>query len=147
MWRFALAAGVVLLAAYAAAQERPVPTDSTRVAIPGCARGTTFISAAPREGEPVRGNVPVGKRFRLNASKGTLKEIGQDKHSMIEVTGLVRTSQLVDQGVSLMGGRVRIGGPVPAAPLSNDVSRDPRYSEVVLDVESWRPLADSCPAR
>jgi hypothetical protein len=66
---------------------------------------------------------------------------------MVEVTGLVRKSDLERPGgVSLFGGRVRIGGPQPQAPLS-DARRNSNYSEVVIDVESFRPLPESCPSR
>jgi hypothetical protein len=46
----------------------------------------------------------------------------------------------------LFGGRVRIGGAQPQAPLS-DVQRNSSYAEVVLDVESYRMLTDACPSR
>jgi hypothetical protein len=48
--------------------------------------------------------------------------------------------------VRLFGGRVRIGGAQPQAPLS-DVQRNSTYAEVVLDVEAYRMLTESCPSR
>jgi len=66
---------------------------------------------------------------------------------MVEVTGLVRTGQLAGPGgVAIAGGRIRIGGANPQAPIS-DARRDPLYNQVVIDVESWRQLPDPCPAR
>jgi len=44
----------------------------------------------------------------------------------------------------LAGGRVRIGGALPRDPGRLN---DPVYNEVVIDVESWRGLPESCPAR
>ncbi len=129
------------------AQERPIPKDSTRVTMPGCVRGTTFIAAGPREAEPVRSDVKEGSRFRLVASKSTMKDLAKRKGSMVEITGLVRNSHMQPGGVSVFGGRVRIGGAMPRDPASSDVTRDARYSEIVLDVESWQLLPGSCPLK
>ena len=57
------------------AQERPVPKDSARISIPGCAKGRTFIVAARSEAEPVRSGVQPGTRFRLSADKKILEQI------------------------------------------------------------------------
>jgi hypothetical protein len=129
------------------AQEKKVPKDSSRVSIPGCAKGRTFIVAQAPEHEPVRSDVEAGRRFRLSGSKKVLNDIHLHENTMIEVTGLVRTSQLAGQGgIAIAGGRIRIGGANPQAPIS-DPRRDPLYNQVVMDVESWRQLPDPCPAR
>src|SRR5262245_15206199 len=86
------AAGSVL------AQERPVPKDSTRVSVTGCARGRTFIAAQQPEGEPVRSSIEPGRRFRMSASKSILEKIKPQERNMIELTGLVRTGQLSGPG-------------------------------------------------
>jgi hypothetical protein len=44
--------------------------------------------------------------------------------------------------VTLLGGRVRIGGTSPRDPI-----RDPMYNQIVLDVEGFQVLPDACPAR
>ena len=82
----------------------------------------------------------------MSAKKDVIKDIGKKPEVMVEVTGLVRTSQYQPGGVSVLGGRVRIGGAMPRDP-TNDVTRDPRYEEVVLDVEAWQPLPDACPIK
>jgi hypothetical protein len=129
------------------AQEKKVPKDSSRVSIPGCAKGRVFIVAQTPEHEPVRSDVEAGRRFRLSGSKKVLNEIKLHESSMIEVTGLVRTAQLSNQGgVAIAGGRIRIGGAMPQSPIS-DPRRDPLYNQVVMDVESWRQLPEPCPAR
>ena len=59
---------------------------------------------------------------------------------MVGLTGLVRRSQLAGPGgIAIAGGRVRIGGATP-----RDMRNDTGYSEVVIDVESWRPLSEPC---
>jgi hypothetical protein len=76
-----------------------------------------------------------------------VNEIKARDRSMVEITGLVRKAQRRGAGgISIAGGRIRVGGAVPQAPIS-DPSRDPSYGVVVIDVESWRPLPDVCPAR
>ena len=92
-----------------------------------------------------RSDVEAGRRFQLSGPKKILNDIKLRESSMIEVTGLVRTSQLSPGGIAIAGGRIRIGGAVPQSPVS-DPRRDPLYNQVVIDVESWRQLPESCPA-
>jgi hypothetical protein len=146
--RIVLAAAVVVFGAAIAAQEQAkVPKDSARIAIPGCTRDRTFIVADAPNHEPVGTRLEPGRRFRLAGKKDLLDDIRRREGTMVEVTGLVRKADLEGpSGVRLFGGRVRIGGAQPQAPLS-DVQRNSQYTEVVLDVESFRMLTDPCPSR
>lgn len=141
----------VLLACSAAAvaqEEKPVPKDSERIAIPGCARNRSFVVAERPEHEPVRSGVQPGRRFRLNGPKQILEEIKAREGSMIEVTGLVRKSQLAGPGgVAVAGGRVRIGGGMPSSPMGSSPNSMVGYDEVVIDLESYRPLLEPCPSK
>jgi hypothetical protein len=141
------AMAIALAATLAGAQERDVPKDSERLSLRGCARGRTFIVAPRSEHEPVRSDVEPGRRFRLSGPKKVLDGIKAREVNMIEVTGLVRKSQTGSGGIPIAGGRIRIGGATPSAPIYSEPSRDPRYNEVVMDVESFRPLPDECPSR
>jgi hypothetical protein len=145
----ALLTAAVLAGAALAAQEREreVPKDSERISIPGCARNRTFIVGEPAEHEPVRSDIAPGRRFRLNGPKKLLDEIRLRQAYMVEITGLVRKGQLAGPGgVSIAGGRIRIGGQQPQVGLG-DPTRQVPYNEVVIDVESWRPLSEACPER
>ena len=146
-----LGAAVLVLAwgGVGVAQERDVPRDSERLSLRGCARGRTFIVSPRSEHEPVRSDVEPGRRFRLSGPKKILDDIKARELSMIEVTGLVRKSQVAGPGgVAIAGGRIRIGGGVPRDPIYSDPRRDPMYNEVVMDVESFRPVPDEeCPSR
>jgi hypothetical protein len=147
--KFLVAAALALLSgAFIAAQEQAkVPKDSARIAIPGCARDRVFIVAEPPDHEPVGTRLEPGRRFRLAGKKEILDAIRIREGMMIELTGLVRKSDLDGPGgVRLFGGRVRIGGAQPQAPLS-DVQRNSAYAEVVLDVESFRMLTEPCSSR
>jgi hypothetical protein len=145
-----LAAAVlaVVSSSLAGAQERDVPKDSERLSLRGCARGRTFIVAPRSEHEPVRSDVEPGRRFRLSGPKKILDDIKAREVSMLEVTGLVRKSQVSGPGgVAIAGGRIRIGGGVPRDPIYSDPRRDPMYNEVVMDVESFAPVTEECPSR
>jgi hypothetical protein len=138
----AVATAIGLLAIGLQAQERPIPKDSARISIPGCATGTRFIVGRAASHEPVRSDIPPGRRFRLNGKKDLINEIKRQQGSMIEVTGLVRQSDLREPGGVNVGG-VRIGGGPPQAGAGGRGNIG--TLDAVLDVESWRPLAESCP--
>ena len=135
------------LASVLPAQERRVPSDSSRISIPGCASDRTFVVGTAPEDQPIRSDIEPGRRFRLNGPRQLLDEIRARERTMIEVTGVVRKSQVSGPGgIAIAGGRIRIGGALPRDPVSNP-ARDPMFDVVVIDVESWRALPDSCPER
>ena len=125
------------------AQEKPVPKDSMRITIPGCAKGVAFTVMDSPEHES-RSSVPPGRRFRLSGKKALLNDLKRAEGQMIEVTGLIRRGQMNQGGVSV-GGGVSLG-PGPS-PLGGMAGRDANYTQVVLDVEGWRPLPADCPTR
>ena len=145
-----LATSIVVLAAsglMAAAQEREVPKDSTRLTMRGCAKDRVFTTTAQPEHEPVAVDVPAGRRFRLQGPRGILDDIKRREGTMVQVTGLVRKAALSGPGgVKIFGGRIRIGGALPQDPVA-DPRRDPMYNVVVIDVESFQPLLESCETR
>jgi hypothetical protein len=133
-----LAAGLGVVAS--AQQEKPVPKDSVRISIPGCAKGVMFTVTESPEHES-RSSVAPGRRFRLAGKKELLKEIRDREGSMIEVTGLILKGQIDQSGVPI-GGNVRISpGPAPGSA----VGANPNYAQNILDVEGWRQLAADCP--
>ncbi len=136
---------VALFGGFVMAQEKPVPKDSTRLSVPGCAYDRLFIVDVSPEHEMPRTDMKPGRRLRLAGPKKLLEEIKALKGDMTELTGLVRKSDLIEQGVGLAGGRVRI---MPGrSPVGTTAGRDPGVSQAVIDVESWRLLNASCPAR
>jgi hypothetical protein len=140
---------VVLAAgAWLAAQERDtVPKDSTRLTMRGCAKDRVFTTTAQPEHEPVEVDIPAGRRFRLQGPRQILDDIKRREGSMVQVTGLVRKAALSGPGgVKIFGGRIRIGGALPQDPVA-DPRRDPMYNVVVIDVESFQPLLESCETR
>ena len=141
----ALASLVLALAApyQATAQERPIPSDSNRITIAGCAKDRAFVVGVPEGREVVASGIQPGRRFRLSGPRQVLDDIRKREGSMVEITGLVRKSDMAGPGgVSILGGRVRIGGATPRDPV-----RDPMYNQVVIDVEGYQLLPDPCPTR
>ena len=130
-----------------AQERRTVPSDSELISIPGCARDRTFIVGESPAHEPVGTTIAAGRRFRLNGPKAILADIRKREGMMVEVTGLVRKRDLAGPGgLAIFGGRVRIGAADPRAPITG-ARLDPMYNQVVIDVESWRLLTESCPSR
>jgi hypothetical protein len=128
----------------AAQEERPVPKDSVRVSIPGCSKGSAFVVTESPEGERTSIEIKTGRRFRLTGKKELLNEIKQREGYMIEVTGIIRRNDLQGPGgISLGGGRVRIGGGPPVT--GSDPTRAPQSANAIIDVEGFRPLGESCP--
>ena len=132
-----MVAGVLL-----GAQEKPVPKDSVRIFIPGCAKGQVFTVGPRTADEPGRSDVAPGMHFRLSGSKKLLAEIKAHQGTMVEVTGLVRKGQLDPSGLKL-GDHVRIG-PGPAGP---NAAREVNPGQIILDVEGWRQIEGNCPSR
>ena len=136
----------LIIGTSASAQEKPVPKDSVRVSIPGCAKGSAFVVTESPEGERTSVEIKAGRRFRLTGKKDLLNEIKKREANMIEVTGIIRRNDLEGPGgISLGGGRVRIGGGPPVAAGGSDPTRAPQSANAILDVEGFRPLGASCP--
>jgi hypothetical protein len=119
------------------AQEKPAPSDSERVSLPGCAKNRTFVVAEGPEHEPRQTVIAPGRRFRLAGPKDILDDIKRREGRVIEVTGLIRKAAISPSGIAIAGGRIRIGGSVPRQPIF-DPARDPAYNQSVIDVSSWR---------
>jgi hypothetical protein len=116
-----------------------------RLSISGCARGRVFT--ADRNPDHELGGSPTieyGTKLRLQGQKKLLDEIKANEKSMIEITGLMKQSDMVQPGVGLAGGRVRIA---PAMPMGRGPAYDPGPQPPILDLESWRLLNHSCPSR
>jgi len=143
-----LAAVTMVLAAslsWASAQEKPVPKDSMRLSISGCARGRVFTVDRNPEHEVGSTILEYGTKARLQGPKKLLDEIKARERSMVELTGLIKLSDVTPPGVGLAGGRVRIA---PASPMGRGgVPVDTGPQPPVIDVESWRLLNASCPSR
>ena len=138
------AIAILVLSGIIAAQEpKPVPKDSVRVFIPGCSKGYVFTAGPRNVDQPGSSGLAEGTHLRMNAPKKMMAEIKGQEGSMIEISGLMRKNDLVQNGVGI--GPVRVtggpsmsgGGSIPS-PVSN---------QIVIDVESWRRVPGACPSR
>lgn len=138
---------VVWIAAWSSlpsAQERPVPKDSTRLSVSGCANGRAFTVGRDPTNESHAFELAEGMKLRLEGQKKVMGEIKAHEGSMIEITGLMKQSEVVQPGVGLAGGRVRI---TPVMPSSRTSSPSTGTPIPVFDVESYRLLNSSCAKR
>jgi hypothetical protein len=144
--KFPIPVLVIIFSVALAAQERKVPKDSTRVSIPGCSKGSAFVVTASPEAERSSTEIVSGRRFRLSGPKDVLNEIKKREGTIIEVTGIVKKSDITESGWRVGGGRVRVGGGSPQDPISSGPGHAPMAGVAILDVEGWRPLGESCPS-
>lgn len=149
---FALAALVTGLAvASAAPQEKPkVDANSAEVVVRGCANGRALVPM-DLEGQVPTPSTLVGRAIRLNGPKAVIKDIEKQKGRLVEVTGLVRRSDMQPQGPSarIGGMRVTVGGTSPTSmdPTRADPARQAMTSVIYMDVSGFRVLENSCPKR
>jgi len=86
-----------------AQENKPVPKDSVRVFLPGCAKGYVFTAGRRTIETPCNFEVPEGMHLRMNGPRKMMDEIKAHEGSMIEITGLMKKGQFRD-GVALGGG-------------------------------------------
>jgi hypothetical protein len=134
----------VLSRPFVAQENKPVPKDSVRVSTPGCTKGFIFTAGPRTQDEPGSVDIPGGMHLRMNGPKKMMAEIKAREGSMIEITGLMKKGQYKPDGVGIGGGGVRIApGPAPGG---GSLSANPSVSQVLIDVEGWRPIGVDCPS-
>lgn len=114
------------------------------MSIAGCARGRVFTVDRSPEHESRGIDLELGTKVRLEGPKQLLDEIKAREGSMVEITGLMKQSDTRQPGIGVAGGRIRIA---PVMPSGRGVGREPGIQPPTIDVESWRLLNASCPAR
>jgi hypothetical protein len=141
-----LAVFVAVAGAGAAArlQEKATPAGSTRLTVTGCLKGRVLRATQPREPEVAGPNV-AGRSFRLAAPKAVMADIKRSDGGLVEIIGLVKSSDFAPPGIELGRTRVVIGAPPLSADPTRNPARDPLGQVVVMDVLSLRRLRDTCP--
>jgi len=139
-----IAAVAVLSGPLVAQENKPVPKDSARVSIPGCTKGYIFTAGPRTPDQPGSVDIPEGMHLRMNGPKKMMAEIKAHEGSMIEITGLMKRGQYKPDGLGI-GGGVRIT-PGPA-PTGGSLPGNLSVSQILIDVEGWRPVAGGCPSR
>jgi len=126
-----------------AQEEKPVPKNSVRVSIPGCTKGQIFTAGRRTADQPGSVDIPEGMHLRMNGPKKMMGEIKAREGSMIEITGLMRKGQYGPAGVGI-GGGVRIS---PGSPPTAGMTSSANVSQIMIDVEGWRPTLGECASR
>jgi hypothetical protein len=137
-----IAATMLAVSVSLAAQEKKIPKDSIRVTVPGCTKGYVFTTGPKTEDQPGRLGIPEGIHLRMNGPKKLIADLRAHEGQMIQVTGLMKKGQYLQQGIPL-GGGVRVvpgtSGPAGSRPAVGTEAVD------YIDVESWQPAPGNCP--
>jgi hypothetical protein len=144
MMTFTLLAALSMTTAQDTSQERPrVPKDSVELVVTGCLKGRVLAVSDVRQQDTQRGPIVRARSFRLAGKKDVMKDVKDHDGHLVDVTGLVRKSALIEPGVKVGKGIV-IGGGQPVAGGAGTRPAPPVESVPVLDVESVRQRASSC---
>jgi hypothetical protein len=139
---------LLLTVALAVPQEKPqdkpkVPKDSIELVVTGCLTGRVLAVDDVREVDVQSGPIVRSKSFRIAGKKDVMAIVKEENHHLVEVTGLVRRSALIEPGVKI-GNRVTIGGGSPVAGGGTGSAPSPGEYIPVLDATSVRFKASSC---
>jgi hypothetical protein len=144
MLTLALIAALGMTAAQDNPQERPrVPKDSIELVVTGCLKGRVLAVSDVRQEDTQSGPIVRARSFRLAGKKEVMADVKKEDGHLVDVTGLVRKSALIEPGVKI-GKRIVIGGGQPVAGSGGRPA--PSESVPVLDVESVRARSTSCGA-
>ena len=139
-----VAIAIVCSPLLAAQEDKPVPKDSVRVSIPGCARGYIFTTGRRTADQPGSLDIPENLHLRMNGPKKIMGEIKAYEKSRIEITGIMKRDQLLPEGVPLGGGLSIEPG---SSTRAGGRSTSPTASQLHIDVEGWRLIAGGCSTR
>ena len=124
-------------------QEKPrVPKDSIELVVTGCLKGRVLAVSDVRQEDTQSGPIVKARSFRVAGKKDVMKDIKEQDGHLVDVTGIVKKSSLVEPGIKV-GKRVTIGGGPPVAGSGGAAPLPTEYIPV-LDVETVRMRASSC---
>ena len=124
-------------------QDRPrVPKDSIQLVVIGCLKGRVLAVSDVRQEDTQSGPIVRARSFRLAGKKDVMSEVKREDRHLVEVTGLVKKSALMEPGIKVGKGIV-IGGGQPVAG-SGGARPIPSEYLPVLDVASVRLRSTSC---
>jgi hypothetical protein len=123
-------------------EERPrVPKDSIQLVVTGCLKGRVLAVSDVRREDTQSGPIVTARSFRLSGKKDVMQVVKREDGHLVDVTGLVRKSALIEPGVKV-GKHIVIGGGQPVA--GGGARPAPSDYVPVLDVESVRARSASC---
>lgn len=126
-------------------QEKPkVPKDSIELVVTGCLKGRVLAVSDVRQTDTQSGPIVKSRSFRVAGKKDVMNDVKENDGHLVDVTGIVKKSSLVEPGVRV-GKNVTLGGGPPVAG-SGGATPIPNEYIPVLDVETIRMRASSCGA-
>lgn len=123
-------------------QEPKVPKDSVLLVVSGCLKGRVLAVSDVRQEDTQVGPIVKARSFRLAGKKEVMSDVKDNDGHLVDVTGLVKKSSLVEPGVRV-GKGITIGGGPPVAGSGGHTPVPTEYIPV-LDAESVRSRASSC---
>ena len=105
-------------------------------------KGRVLAVSDVRQEDTQSGPIVKSKSFRVAGKKDLMKEVKEHDGHLVDVTGIVKKSALIEPGIKV-GKSVTIGGGPPVAG-SGGTSPIPHEYIPVLDAESVRMRASSC---
>jgi hypothetical protein len=141
---------VLTLATVLAAAQEKKPSDSTELVVTGCLKGRVFTAMdnPEEQGRIMRGRNVTGRAFRVAGKRDVLDEVKRHDGHFVEVTGLVKTSDLDGRGPGMrIGGTNVTIGVTPMDPTRPTSTQQALTNVVVMDVTAVRFVAESCPGR
>lgn len=124
-------------------QEHPkVPKDSIMLVVTGCLKGRVLAVSDVRQEDTQSGPIVKAKSFRVAGKKDIMKDVKEHDGHLVDVTGIVKKSALIEPGIKV-GKSVTIGGGPPVAG-SGGARPIPNEYIPVLDAESVRMRATNC---
>jgi len=139
---------LMLVLALAAPQEQEtkgkprIPKDSVELVVVGCLSGRVIAIDDVRETDVQRGPIVRAKSFRVAGKGDLMKIVKEENHRVVEVTGIVKRSSLIEPGVKI-GKGITIGGGNPVAGGGRAAPIPQEYIPVI-DLESVQPRGVSC---
>ncbi len=140
-----LALTLILMAGVGAPQKtdqegKPkIPKDSMQLTVIGCLKGRVLKASETRTRDVESSPYVGGRSFRLASKKPVTEDIKKHNGHLVEVTGIVKRSDLEPRGVRV--GRVQIAGSRSSSP--NGLP-DPAQNQTVMDAISVSFRATAC---
>ena len=130
------------IAAQQEGQEKPkVPKDSIMAVLTGCIRGRVIRATDVRQTDTTSGVNVTGRTFRISGKRNVMDIVKEKDGQIVEMTGLIKKSALIEPGMKFKGGRVIVGGSSGSGP--NSVP-SPAENVVVIDALTVTPTGGSC---
>ncbi len=119
-----------------------IPKDSVELVVVGCLSGRVLAIDDVRQTDVQSGPIVRAKSFRVSGKRDLMKTVKEENHRMVEVTGIVKRSSLIEPGVKI-GKGITIGGGNPVAGGGRAAPIPQEYIPVI-DLESVQPRGISC---